>query len=232
MLQIKNAWQDFTHLFFPALCAGCGTDAVGTAAPLCISCIKELPLTNFHLHAGNPVEKDFWGRININAATALCHFTTGTLIQQLLHQLKYKGHQELGYFLGRLMAASLQQCDRFDGVDVLVPLPLFASRLRKRGYNQSALLCQGMSGVLSVPVLEDAMVRLSATDTQTQKNRIQRWKNMEDRFSVLSPEALAGKHVLLVDDVITTGATLEACGQQLLKMENIKLSIAALAYTV
>ncbi|HTL08218.1 MAG TPA: phosphoribosyltransferase family protein [Chitinophagaceae bacterium] len=232
MLQLTNTWQDFTHLFFPALCAGCGTDAVGTAAPLCISCIKELPLTNFHLHAGNPVEKDFWGRTAIHSATALCHFTTGSLIQQLLHQLKYKGHQELGHFLGKLMGASLQQSDRFAGIDLLLPLPLFASRLRKRGYNQSALLCNGMASVLSLPVLEDVLTRLSATDTQTQKNRIQRWKNMEGRFSVLDPAALAGKHVLLVDDVITTGATLEACGQALLKVEGVQLSIAALAYTV
>jgi len=232
MLQLKTIWNDFSHLFFPHVCAGCGTDYISLQSPLCVQCMNQLPLTNFHFHANNPVEKHFWGRLPVTSATALCHFTSGSLIQHLLHQLKYKGHQEAGFFLGRLMGNALQASERFRHIDALIPLPLYAERQRKRGYNQSAVLCQGMAGVLQVPVAADAVRRLSATETQTHKTRIERWKNMEGKFELLNPKAIAGKHILLVDDVVTTGATLEACGHELLKAEGIKLSIATLAYTV
>jgi ComF family protein len=231
-MQLKTAWQDFSHLFFPHICAGCNTDNTGTESPLCIQCINQLPLTNFHLHADNPVEKQFWGRLPVAAVTAHCHFTGGTLIQHLLHQLKYKGNKEAGHFLGMLMGKALQASQRFNTIELLVPLPLFAERQRRRGYNQSAVLCHGIAAVLKLPVEEHALIRLLATDTQTHKTRIERWKNMEGKFELVNPTAIAGKHVLLVDDVITTGATLEACGHELLKAGGVQLSIAALAYTV
>ncbi|MEO5683480.1 MAG: phosphoribosyltransferase family protein [Chitinophagaceae bacterium] len=199
---------------------------------LCLQCMNSLPLTNFHFHAGNPVEKHFWGRIPVAGATSLCHFTTGSLIQHLLHQLKYKGNKEAGYFLGRMMGQSLQAAGRFRQMDALVPLPLFAARQKKRGFNQAAVLCDGIAGILQLPVIDDAVIRLSATETQTHKNRIERWENMEGKFELINPAAIAGKHLLLVDDVVTTGATLEACGHELLKANGVKLSIATLAYTV
>jgi ComF family protein len=232
MTTIKSIINDFSHLFFPHVCAGCSTDNITRPSPICIHCISELPLTNFHNYPDNPVEKYFWGRIPIAGATALCHFTDGSLIQKLLHQLKYKGNKEIGYFLGGMMGNSLSATDRFNSIDMLLPLPLFADRQKKRGYNQSDILCRGMAQVLRLPVITDAAVRLMATQTQTHKNRIERWMNMEGKFELVKPDALAGKHILLVDDVITTGATLEACGQELLKAPGIKLSIATLAYTV
>ena len=195
-------------------------------------CVNQLPLTNFHFHANNPVEKNFWGRLPVAAATSLCHFTAGSLIQHLLHQLKYKGHKEAGYFLGRMMGHALQSAARFDGIDTLVPLPLFAEREKKRGYNQSAVLCTGIADILQLPVEAHAVHRLSATETQTHKTRIERWGNMKSKFELVNPAAIAGKHVLLVDDVITTGATLEACGHALLQTEGVQVSIATLAYTV
>ena len=229
---LKTIWNDFSHLFFPHVCAGCNSDNLSMQSPLCIQCINQLPLTNFHFHANNPVEKHFWGRIPVTGATSLCHFTTGSLIQHLLHQLKYKGNKEAGYFLGKIMGNALNASNRFRNVDVLIPLPLYAERQKKRGYNQSAVLCDGIAGIMQLPVNTSVVTRLSATETQTHKTRIERWKNMEGKFELVHPEAIAGKHVLLVDDVVTTGATLEACGHELLKAEGIKLSIATLAYTV
>lgn len=232
MAAIRNIWNDFSHLFFPHVCAGCGTDSIDLQSTLCVHCMHLLPLTNFHFHANNPVEKHFWGRIPVTCATSLCHFTTGSLVQHLLHQLKYKGNKDAGFFLGRIMGTAVQAAERFRGIDALVPLPLYAERQRKRGYNQSAVLCSGMAGILGLPVDTSAVLRLSATETQTHKTRIDRWKNMEGKFELVKPDAFTGKHVLLVDDVVTTGATLEACGHEILKAAGAKLSIATLAYTV
>lgn len=153
-------------------------------------------------------------------------------MQQLLHQLKYKGNKEVGYLLGRMMGIVLNESIRFSDIDVLVPLPLFAARQKKRGYNQSAIICNGLGAVMNLPVNTDAVARLSATETQTRKNRIDRWINMEGKFEIANSTALSGRHILLVDDVITTGATLEACGQAMLEIPGVKLSIATLAYTV
>ena len=231
MFAVKNILHDFTHLFFPHICAGCGTDVLNHESPLCLRCIDQLPVTNFHVHAGNAVEKHFWGKIPIHGATSYCHFTKSSLIQGLLHQLKYKGNQEIGRFLGQMMGKIIKTSNRFSDVEVLVPLPLYAARQRKRGYNQAAVLCEGMAAAMEVPVITDAIVRLSATATQTHKNRIERWQNMQGRFMVTDPVVFNNKHVLLVDDVVTTGATLEACGQELLQHCK-QLSIATLAHTV
>lgn len=231
MRQVVSILNDFAQLFFPQICAGCG-GTLPSPAPVCLHCMNELPLTNFHLYADNPVEKYFWGRMPVTAAASMCHFTEGSLIQRLLHQLKYNGHQDVGVFLGRMMGRTLQQTDRFNHIDALVPLPLFASRQKKRGYNQSETLCTGMAAVLNLPVINHAVVRLAATATQTHKNRTERWANMADKFEVTAPGALKGRHILLVDDVTTTGATLEACGQAILTTAGASISIATLAYTV
>jgi len=175
------------------------------------------------------VEKKFWGRISLEHATAQYYFTRESLMQRLMHQFKYKRNRDLGFQLGGLMGASIKNSGRFP-VDALIPLPLFRVKEKKRGYNQATILCEGMAESLQVPVLKDAVIRSHHTDTQTKKGRIERWQNMEGKFVLLKPRAVRNKNVLLVDDVITTGATLEACGAELLKAENIKLSIAALCY--
>lgn len=190
-------------------------------------CIANLPETNFEIHPGNPVEKIFRGRLKIEQGTAQYYFTKESLVQRLMHQLKYKNNKAVGRQLGRLMGESLKKSGRFD-VDVLVPLPLFPARERKRGYNQSAVLCEGIKESMNIPVLNDVITRPQFTETQTKKGRIERWKNIEGKFALIKPDVIASKHVLLVDDVITTGATLEACGAELLKAENVKLSIATL----
>jgi len=191
--------------------------------------MEDFPETGFEIHADNPVEKKFWGRIKLEHATAQYYFTRESLMQRLMHQFKYKGNRDLGFQLGELMGASIKKSSRFN-VDALIPLPLFRLKEKKRGYNQATILCEGMAERLHVPVLNDVVIRSHHTDTQTKKGRIERWQNMESKFLLLQPETVSNKNLLLVDDVITTGATLEACAAELLKAENVKLSIAALCY--
>ena len=190
-----------------------------------------MPETSFHLHSNNPIEKLFWGRLPITAATAQYYFSKDSLVQHLMHRFKYKGDRELGLFLGRLIGYQLNQTNRFKEIDCLIPLPLFPSKERKRGYNQATLLCEGIAEVLHKPVIKDAVIRTIYTESQTKKNRIERWQNMEGRFQLINEAAVKGKHILLIDDVITTGATLEACGHELLKAQDIKLSIATLCFS-
>jgi len=151
-------------------------------------------------------------------------------MQHLMHELKYKGNKELGLQMGRLIGNDLQQTHRFCYVDALIPLPLFPAREKRRGYNQATILCEGIAQVLNVEVLRDVVVRTKHTATQTKKGRMERWQNMEGKFELLNPQRIQDKHVLLVDDVVTTGATLEACGHELIAVNNTRLSIATLCY--
>lgn len=188
-----------------------------------------MPETNFELHAGNPVEKKFWGRLLLQTATAQYYFTRESLMQHLMHQFKYKRNKELGAQLGKMMGESLKRSGRF-ATDAIIPLPLFAAKEKRRGFNQATILCEGIAESLGVPVLKEIVIRSHHTDTQTKKGRVERWQNMEGKFILNKPEAIKNKNVLLVDDVVTTGATLEACGSALLQAENVKLSIATLFY--
>ncbi len=188
-----------------------------------------MPETNFELHPGNPVEKTIRGRLPLTAATAQFYFTKESLMQHLMHQLKYKGNRELGIQLGRMMGEQLMRSGRFNA-DILVPLPLFPAKEKRRGYNQATVLCNGIAEVMKIPVVDTAISRPQHTETQTKKGRIERWKNIEGKFRLADPEAIRNKKLLLVDDVITTGATLESCGYELLKAENVTLSVAALCY--
>lgn len=230
MVFLKEIKEAVTHLFFPHTCSGCSTDVMDEASMLCIKCSASLPETNFHLHANNPIEKLFWGRLPLANATAQYYFTKESLIQHLMHQLKYKGNKELGLQLGRMMGQQLVQSNRFMDVDALIPLPLFPSKEKKRGYNQATVLCEGMSEVMNIPVIKDAVIRTEYTETQTKKGRIARWQNMENKFELKNIDKIKTKHLLLVDDVITTGATLESCGNALLQAENVRLSIATLCF--
>ncbi|MCU7551630.1 ComF family protein [Chitinophagaceae bacterium LB-8] len=231
LLHTKTLLEALLHLIFPHLCAGCRSDLLNRDHQLCLECISSLPETSFHLHADNPVERIFWGRIPVTVATAQYYFTKESMMQHLVHQLKYKGNKELGFYLGTLMAQCLAETNRFAGIDALVPMPLHPSRERKRGYNQATVLCEGIASILQVPVLQQIIIRNHHTETQTHKSRIERWQNMEGSFTLTNEASIEGKHILLVDDVITTGATVEACAAELLKAKNLRLSIAALCIT-
>ncbi|MBS1620413.1 MAG: ComF family protein [Bacteroidetes bacterium] len=229
MTGLRVLKDSFLHFLFPHICSGCGSDLLSSESSLCLRCMDALPETNFEIHPGNPVEKKFWGRLPIEKATAQYYFTKESLIQTLVHRVKYKRDKDLGLQLGRLMGSSIKKSDRFS-VDALIPLPLFPAKEKRRGYNQSLLLCEGISEIMQIPVLNDVISRPQLTETQTRKGRIERWVNMEGKFILQKPEAIQNKHILLIDDVITTGATLESCGAELLKAGTIRLSLATLCY--
>lgn len=228
MAMLTEIRRSILQLVFPHICDGCGSDMLDEESRLCIRCLARLPETGFHMHANNPAEKIFWGRIPLAAATAQYYFTKESLIQKLMHQFKYRSDQALGMMLGRLMGIALAQTNRFLGMDALVPLPLFSAKERKRGFNQATVLCEGISEILNIPVLTKAVIRSQHTETQTRKGRMERWINMEGKFEIRDPGILIGKKILLVDDVITTGATLEACGTEIIEAGVQSLSIAAL----
>lgn len=232
MVSMQEIGWSFSQLFFPDLCLGCGSDLNGYNQMICLRCLNDLPLTDFQFHPDNPVEKIFWGRASITAASCHFYFTKDSVLQHLLHQFKYKGKKQLGIYFGRMLGKALVDSGRFQNIDALVPLPLFASREKKRGFNQAALLCDGMAEMMHVPVYLHAMKRKTASETQTRKDRISRWQNMEGRFEIEDRALLKDKNILLVDDIITTGATLDACANEMLRAEGIRISIAALAYTI
>jgi ComF family protein len=228
MPALKSLLNDFKHLFYPHICSGCGSDILADDNMLCAKCFINLPSTQYAQYPNNPIEKIFSGRMKIESAHAEFYFAKESLIQHLVHQLKYKSNKEIGVYLGEMMGRSMQKSNRFNGIDALIPLPLYPDKERKRGYNQAAVICEGMSQIMNVPVYNDVLIRRRFTETQTKKHRAERWENVEGSFAVKNEEKIKGKHVLLVDDVITTGATLEASGSRLLKIEGVKLSIATL----
>lgn len=229
MAGISAMLSDVVRLFFPHHCGGCGTDIIERSQFLCLKCQSDLPHTGYEKIAYNPVEKIFAGRVPVVAASSQFYFSKGHLIQHLIHQLKYKGNTDAGEYLGTEMGRALLASNRFCNLDVIVPLPLFADKEYKRGYNQAEVICKGMALMMQLPVQRNNVVRIRYTDSQTKKHRTERWQNVENSFAVKNKTALAGKSILLVDDVITTGATLEACSQAVLAIEGTRLSIVTLA---
>ncbi|RYF87993.1 MAG: ComF family protein [Chitinophagaceae bacterium] len=229
MVSIKHLFADAMQLFFPHFCVGCGSNVLANSDQLCLRCMSMLPYTGYEAMANNPIEKIFRGRVNIEQASSTFYFSKGHLVQQLIHELKYKGNQPIGHQLGSMMGTAVLQSGRFTNIDYLVPLPLYADKEFKRGYNQSTIICNGMSSSLQVPVMTNNVLRQRYTDTQTKKHRAERWENVAGSFAISNPSLLSGRHVLLVDDVITTGATLEACTECLLKVPGLRVSLATLA---
>jgi ComF family protein len=229
MPTLKNIISSTIHLFYPHLCLGCASDLLPKDNLLCLQCTTNLPHTHFASTANNPIEKKFWGRLPITAAHSEFYFSKGTLMQHLIHQLKYKGNTDIGFYLGQLMGKNLLSSGRFKSIDGLIPLPLFVDKEHKRGYNQATIICNGIADVMKIKVEDKLVIRQHFTQTQTRINRNERWDNVAQSFATINPTALQHKHWLLVDDVVTTGATLEACGKVILNTPNATLSIAALA---
>jgi ComF family protein len=232
MPALQSTFNDFLHLFFPHTCVGCGTDILEHEQLLCLHCLNDLPATHFFDQPANPVEQVFYGRIQLQNAAAGYFFTKDSLLQKLIIQLKYRGNKDIGFYLGRLIGGFLLSSSRYSSVEALVPLPLNPRREKKRGYNQAEQLCNGIAAVWNKPVIQQNVRRTINTETQTHKGRISRWENMDGIFAIDDPSQLENKHLLLVDDVVTTGATLEACGSEMLKVNGTTLSIATLAYTI
>lgn len=230
MIAIQRLTADFIGLLFPTLCNSCGTNLTHAEKEICIKCLFDLPYTDYHIYAENRVAKQFWGRLPVHAAMAMLYFKKGTRVQHLIHNLKYNGKTDLGVKLGELLANKLRNSPSFKDIDLIIPVPLHPKKLRIRGYNQSEHIAIGLGKELNLPIDSKSLIRKKATATQTKKARYFRFENMQTVFDVISRERIENKHVLLIDDVITTGATLEACGNALLANGIKKLSIASIAF--
>jgi ComF family protein len=232
MSYIPELLDDFISLLFPRLCYACGDHLLRNEKMICTECYVMIPRTNYHLEKDNPVEQLFWGRCIIEKAAALSFYNRDSRIRKLIHNLKYNGIREIGYELGKLYGLSLTRSDFLEGINMIIPVPLHPLKKRTRGFNQSELISDGLSEVTGLPVGRTLLERNSKTETQTRKSRYERWVNVEGIFTVTTEEDIKGKHLLLVDDVITTGSTIESCANELLKIENVKVSVAALAVAV
>lgn len=222
---------DFVALFYPQVCPACNGQLLAGEDFICTFCQLSLPYTHFETQHPNPVEQMFWGRINIEAAAAYLFFRQGNATRRIMHRIKYSGEKELAQYLGRQMGQNLKNNPRFAGIDAIIPIPLHKTKQRKRGYNQSEWFAKGLAEKLDTPLLTDVLLKTTATKSQTTKNRWQRWLNMGHQFTIHHPEKIKDKHILLVDDIITTGATLEACANALQQQTNCKISIATMAIT-
>lgn len=224
-------FHDLINLFYPRLCQTCGVELVKNENVICLKCIHELPVTHYHLQNDNPVKKVFYGRLEIEDATALLLFQKKGIVQKLIHQLKYKGQQEIGNFLGKWVGAQLVESNYFNSIDMVIPVPLHKKKLRSRGYNQVEEFGKEIGTALNIPYINSVLLKKSFTGTQTIKSRLARWGNIEETFVLANPEIVRNRHVLIVDDLITTGATLEACASILKEAGNVKISIATMAIT-
>jgi ComF family protein len=225
-----NFLSGFFHLFFPRACAVCSTDLVRGEEVFCIDCLYNIPQTRYWTEIDNPVSQIFWGRVNVENACAFFFFVKGSKYQKILHKLKYKGQKEIGIELGKQFGLKLNKSDYYKTIDYIVPVPLHPKKLRIRGYNQAEAIAEGISKGIGVPLCTTLLKRVEFTETQTRKSRAERVKNVAQAFAISTPNEMEGKHFLLVDDVVTTGATLEVCAAKLLEIPNCKVSIGALAY--
>jgi ComF family protein len=232
MSYLYDMLDDFISLLFPRLCYACGNNLLRNEKVICTHCYISIPRTNYHLADDNPVAQLFWGRCQIRKAAAFSFYNKGSRIRKLIHNLKYKGIKEVGYELGKIYGQSLKKSGFTDTVDFIIPVPLHPSKQRQRGFNQSDYISKGLAEATGLPLDLKSLVRISLSDTQTKRSRYERWMNVEGIFAVAESDNLIGKHILLVDDVITTGSTIEACAGELLKIENVKVSVAALAVAV
>ena len=232
MSYLYDLWDDVVSLLFPRLCYACGNHLLRNEKLICTECYILIPRTNYHLQDDNPVARLFWGRCRIERASAFSFYNKDSRIRKLIHNLKYKGIKEIGHELGMIYGRSLAGTDFLKEIDIIIPVPLHPSKKRIRGFNQTDTIAEGLSEATGLPVGIGILERTSKSDTQTRRSRYDRWVNVEGIFSVAGLERLEGRHVLLVDDVITTGSTLESCAVELLKVDEVRVSVAALAVAV
>ena len=220
---------DFFKLFFPHTCCCCGDTLLNSENQICTDCIFHLPLTNFVNMVNNPVEKKLWGRARIEAATSLLFFSKKGNVQKILHEIKYKNNIKLAHLMGNQLGFELKKSNRFNDIDIIIPVPLHYKKQKQRGYNQSEEIAKGIAKHFEKEINTHSLIKTTYNKSQTKEKRFNRWINVSENFSVINPNDIENKHILLVDDIITTGATLEACAKELLKIPSVKVSIATLA---
>ncbi|MEM6720519.1 MAG: phosphoribosyltransferase family protein [Bacteroidota bacterium] len=226
---MANILNNILSSFFPATCFACSDTLRHQEQHICTKCLHKLPFTEFHKHTENPVKYTFYGRVHIANATALLHYKKNSMVQQLIHQLKYKGRQEIGDFLGNMLGERLKSETNYNTIDYIIPVPLHKKRLRKRGYNQVTTFGQQLATHLNAEYTDAILIKTQNIKTQAFKKRAARWLTAQHSFKITNTATLAGKHILLVDDIITTGATLEACALALQKIPNITISVATMS---
>ena len=221
--------KSIINLFFPKVCYACHNLLNDNEDTICMDCRHDLPITNFHFDNNDSVAKALYGRAKIENGTALFRFEKKGNVQRLIHNLKYKDHEHIGFVLGNWLGGELKTLESYKNIDVVIPVPLHKNKLKKRGYNQVALFGQQVAEALNVDYLDDVLVKVTNTKSQVNKKRLARWTNSDELFTLKNIEAIDNKHILVVDDIITTGATLEACISVLNQAKNIKISIATMA---
>jgi ComF family protein len=222
-------FKSIINLFFPKVCSGCNSFLLTNENVICTVCRHDIPLTNHHLIPNNDAFKKFYGRIPVLHASALFYFHKKGIVQQLIHNLKYKGHEEIGTILGEWYAEDLKTIDVFQNVDEIIPVPLHRRKLKERGYNQVTAFGEALSSSLNLEYNNALLVRNIYSKTQSKKNLLGRTEGIETIFDVSFTEKDHNKHFLLIDDVITTGSTLEACSRALLKIPGARISIVCMA---
>lgn len=216
-------------LLYPSVCAACGTTLFKWEKLVCTRCRSLLPKTGYELNEDNPLARLFYGKVRLKAVTSCFFFSKEGKVQHLIHELKYKGNDQAGLFLGQELGKTIKEAPLFEGLDFLIPVPLHPKREKERGYNQSMLIAQGISEVTGIAVGGDFLLRSINTSTQTHKSKEERWQNVKDIFELHRADRLENKYVLLIDDVLTTGATLEACALKLSTIPGIVISCATAA---
>ncbi|MBT8271131.1 MAG: ComF family protein [Bacteroidia bacterium] len=223
--------KNLLNIFFPQVCMGCNTLLSDNEHDLCTSCRHCIPITNFENFENNAVEKIFYGRIRIKQATSLLRFEKKGVVQQMLHNLKYRKQEDVGRFIGSWLGSKLQQHSGFVDVDVVVPVPIHKSKRRQRGYNQVTLFGQEMARHLDAEYVDDVLIKRRSTRTKVFQKRLSRWSDQQESFCLTNAEILSGKHILLVDDIITTGSTIESCVRVLGAIPETEISVASMAIT-
>ena len=228
----RTIWNDLLKLLFPETCAICGKTLLDEEELICLHCLYKLPKTAYHKDRNNTTELRLRGKFPLEEASSFFYFNKGSEFRHLIHLLKYRDQKEIGLILGRQAGMELKRNNIFTEVDCIVPIPLHKKRERKRGYNQAEWIAKGLSEAMDIPVETKGVKRIRSTKTQTRKSIFDRWMNVREIFRIADAEKIRGKHILIVDDVLTTGATIDSCATTLLEVEDVKISVFTLAIAV